>query len=341
MIEIVFFFHIVVYLKIDSDSSQSVCDSGSLCYENDYGCYLDKYEIPGFKKYKWNQDCPLNDIDSFNVTTISECSLNCFKKSNCVAFHIALNGQCYSKFRCTSYRSLQNAVIYHRFMDIRFTCFLGGLDNLGNQYYKSDSEIETVKTSSIVHRRPIVISEYGTRIKVRNSLNLIFHLIEFYNFQAATLKDINKEYNQVTCFPGSLINSEENESPIVTSFHTVLDFNHGTCYTAKKHPFQLRYPWPTHNNNNIIFNVEITGNNLQCFDSSTWTGNTGLIVYVPIAIQVTPKFTGNFLSCAVKSSISTKCVYRCSCQGEICQAFYIDFKDESEIMKVCEISRAF
>lgn len=150
---------------------------------------------------------------------------------------------------------------------------------------------------------------------------------------------MNNEYDKVTCFPGNMIFDQSSNSQIFAVNHDMFDNNGSSCHWSKKFPYKVRFPWPTGISIKQDFIVKIYGENLKCFDYKYWNGKNGLIIYIPLDFQVKSQFNGNFMGCELRSSNETICNYKCSCQGELCQAYYIDLQDENESIKICEIEK--
>jgi len=306
----------------DSTNEKSVCDAGYLCYESGFGCFIDKNETPGFKKLGINTDCAGNDMVYGGSSSTEECASRCAKLSTCVGFLTNTVNHCWIKSYCHIITGLHGHMPYYRYMDDRFTCFIGGLDNLPTETYVGPNK-EVQKNNAIANNKAIILTKEGLKIK------------------DGTLNDINKQYDQVTCFPGKMIVNEADGQKSFHINHVTFDNDTSTCQLSKSNPFKIRFPWPTSNSDKLSFTVKLEGEALECLDYESWVGKNGLLVYVPLDFQVESTFNGNFKGCNIKTAGSTLCEYNCNCGTSYCQSYYVNFQDESETMKLCEVKTIF
>ncbi|CAD5126547.1 DgyrCDS14646 [Dimorphilus gyrociliatus] len=146
----------------DNDDGQTICDTGSLCYEMGYGCYLRNDEVPGFKRTKESMDCGGSDIASFHFNSVDKCSRYCFERSNCVAFLIVWGTHCFLKYECVQYKIAATSL--HRLADSRLTCFIGGFDGAHDVVYNyTDKEIAL--NNAKTNNRVIAFTAEGLKLK--------------------------------------------------------------------------------------------------------------------------------------------------------------------------------
>lgn len=153
-----------MFIWIEPNYSKQICDVGALCFENGYGCYLQKRELIGFKKYHNNKNCPQNDLGRKNFSN-SECAHWCINHKNCVGFILENSNFCQMKVKCSAFQPTANLEYYIRITDDRFSCFFGGLDNLPSKIYIHPQR-ETAKTNAITNNHALVITSVGLKIKV-------------------------------------------------------------------------------------------------------------------------------------------------------------------------------
>lgn len=168
---------------LETSYSQSVCDVGGLCYENDFGCYFGKNEIIGYKSYLFNKDCTGNDL-GYKIFSVDECAKWCIEHNNCVAI-LTKNNYCWIKGQCSNYIDHEGFQMYMRIADDRFSCFYGGLNNLPALYHKGAGPREQQKTNAAKNNEAIVITPFGLKIKVNFIFNDLFlkNSILTFNFR--------------------------------------------------------------------------------------------------------------------------------------------------------------
>lgn len=87
--------------------------------------------------------------DSMSGTIKDDCASLCYKNSHCVAFLIDNLRNCWLKHSCSTFQYLENFSISFRYIDNRFSCFFGGLENLQGTIYVGHSSKEVRKSIAI------------------------------------------------------------------------------------------------------------------------------------------------------------------------------------------------
>ncbi|CAD5126763.1 unnamed protein product [Dimorphilus gyrociliatus] len=293
-----------------------------VCYENGYGCYATKYEVPGFIKklgnyHGFDLSPMINDPEAADPKI---CAKYCLETPSCIGFVVSevVNPTLGCFLKSTSYKiaqSLNNFLTYDRYAYSDSTCEVGSCivtpppTSLGNFNYQSCKS--ACESDPLCKHFSIGAGEC---------------------FSYNTCQNDKENINKVVCSHSkSIIPKETIYDPSVIDI--VNDLNNSTCVDLQFNPLAIRYPFPGVNKPLAPILLEVIGENLSC--SSGQLSN--VMVYIPSFPQYKVNFEGIFQICKLIFFNNQQCKYSCSCDNRFCEGLYIRAFSDKSISKICEV----
>ncbi|CAD5122858.1 DgyrCDS11260 [Dimorphilus gyrociliatus] len=311
-------------------TTQSQCNLNGCCFSNNV-CYYDDTSVPGFvQTRREGQFTTYLEVDI--SISLEECNRRCLSKSLCRCF--TYNSETTVCILTTENCKVSGSTVHDKISSYQRTAYKKVTCYSANCNFEPEFDTEDFTIC-----RDNCISESTCEYFVYTFDNQQNKCSTQETTICDTFSPTFRELNYInTCVNGPVFKDtiRQKDTKLI---HITDSDNPETCVDVSlAMQFSLRVPWPSVDHANQNFYIEITGHNFnKCIDKMDQLSPTGLLVYVPIAMQVDPLFEESFLGCSLISGDDmSNCKYLCSCGLQYCQAVYIKaFGDTNENMKVC------
>lgn len=293
-----------------------------VCFDPSYGCYKNKYDIPGFTNKIGNYaNFDIQITADISINDPESCALLCLKLPNCLSFTVSniqygLNQYCYPKtasFR--NYVNLTGTLTFdrHAFSDVN--CISGGCHSVDSQHVINSEMVKQCKQTCKSARD---CNYFSMKAGI-----CMLHKHCSKNKQAITSILCNAYY--ITTLLEYQYSKDELEY--------VNDKNSATCINLYETPLVLRYPFPGVNKDLSAIKLSIIGENFDC----ELTETQNMFVFVPKNPEFDVKFIGKHKTCDLTEYSTNKCSFSCDCNGRYCESVYIFTFSVSRKLSICEI----